>query len=81
MGFRLHWKDWNPDKGVLAGLRAGLIVTVWFYAFAINTFGWRNAGINNVLIFEFDPRNYLTFQKLFEVKHYNICSHGDNLYP
>ena len=51
----------------LIALRAGLLLTVWFIGFATNTYGWRTAGVNNVLIFEFDPRNYLNFVQLFEV--------------
>ena len=58
------WEDLTP---ILRGLRAGFILTIWFYGFAINTYGWRKAGVNNVLIFEFDPRNYLNFIQLFEV--------------
>ena len=54
----------------LRALRAGLVLSVWFFGFAINTFGWRTAGVNNVLIFEFDPRNYLNFVQLFEVLEY-----------
>ena len=51
----------------LRAMRAGLVLCIWFYGFAVNTFGWRRAGVNNVLIFEFDPRNYLTFMELFAV--------------
>ena len=51
----------------LRAMRAGLVVCVWFFGFAINTYGWRRAGVNNVLIFEFDPRNYLNFVELFAV--------------
>lgn len=53
---------------VLRGLRVGFILTLWFYSFAINTFGWRKAGVNNILIFEFDPRNNLNFVELFAVR-------------
>lgn len=56
--------DFEPS---LRAMRAGLMVTIWFFGFAINTFGWRRAGVNNVLIFEFDPRNYLNFVDLFAV--------------
>lgn len=53
----------------LRGMRAGLLLCIWFYGFAVNTFGWRRAGVNNVLIFEFDPRNYLNFVELFAVSN------------
>lgn len=59
--------SWDNLTPILRGLRVGFIVTIWFYAFAINTYGWRRGGVNNVLIFEFDPRNFLNFVQLFEV--------------
>ena len=43
-----------------------LIVLVTFLL-AINTWGWRKAGVNHVLIFELDPRNHLSYQQLLEV--------------
>ena len=49
------------------GLRVGFILALWFYGFGINTYGWRRAGVNSVLIFEFDPRHYLNFVQIFEV--------------
>lgn len=54
----------------LRAMRAGLVVCVWFFGFALNTYGWRRAGVNNVLIFEFDPRNYLSYVELFAVYIY-----------
>ena len=67
VGLHWIWKPWAVDKGVIVGLRAGFVLTLWFYAFAVNTFVWRNRGINNILIFEFNPRDNLSFQRLFEV--------------
>ena len=65
----LHSQDsWDIVNPVLRGLRVGFILTLWFYAFAINTFGWRKAGVNNILIFELDPRNNLNFVELFAVR-------------
>ena len=58
---------WVPETGVLLGLRSGFILSVWFFSFAVNTYFWRYSGINNVLIFEFDPRNHLNYQQLFAV--------------
>lgn len=65
--FRILDRPWSPHIGVLLGLRSYFNFTLWFFAFSINTFGWRRAGVNNVLIFEFNPRNHLSFQQLFEV--------------
>ena len=59
---------WSPDTGVLLGLRSGFVLSVWFFSFATNTYFWRYFGVNNVLIFEFDPRNHLNFQQLFAVR-------------
>uniref|UniRef100_A0A1X7TB84 EXS domain-containing protein n=1 Tax=Amphimedon queenslandica TaxID=400682 RepID=A0A1X7TB84_AMPQE len=58
---------WSPDTGVLLGLWSGLVLSVWFFSFAANTYFWRYFDVNNVLIFEFDPRNHLNFQQLFAV--------------
>ena len=58
----------------LRAMRAGLVLCIWFYGFAVNTFGWRRAGVNNVLIFEFDPRNYLNFVELFAVCYQMLSS-------
>ncbi|UJR24662.1 hypothetical protein I4U23_006035 [Adineta vaga] len=33
----------------------------------LNVYGWSHAGVNHVLIFEFDPRSHLTYQKLLEI--------------
>ncbi len=60
--------SWQHVTATVRGLRVGLILSLWFTAFAVNTFGWRKGGVNNVLIFEFNPRNYLNFVQLFEVR-------------
>lgn len=49
------------------GLRVGFILWLWFASFATNTYFWRRFGVNNILIFEFDPRNNLNFVQLFAV--------------
>lgn len=62
-------ETYNPHfEPTMRGMRAGLLLCLWFFGFAINTYGWRTAGVNNVLIFEFDPRDYLNFVELFAVK-------------
>ncbi|XP_031565789.1 xenotropic and polytropic retrovirus receptor 1 homolog [Actinia tenebrosa] len=43
-----------------------LIVLVTFLL-ALNTWGWRKAGVNHVLIFELDPRHHLSYHQLLEV--------------
>ena len=72
--------SWSHVTPTVRGLRVGLILSVWFYGFAINTFGWRRSGVNNVLIFEFDPRNYLNFVQLFEVSRTSRSFYNDSMY-
>ncbi len=66
--------SWAHVTPTIRGLRVGLLLTVWFYGFAINTFEWRRSGVNNVLIFEFNPRDYLNFVQLFEVSQFSALS-------
>ena len=66
VGFRPA-DSWEHLTPILRGLRVGLILTLWFYGFSINTYRWQREGVNSVLIFEFNPRNYLNFVQLFEV--------------
>lgn len=65
------WGDFTPS---FRGLRASFVLTLWFYGYAINTYGWRRAGVNNVLIFEFNPRHYLNFVQIFEVRELRFLS-------
>jgi len=39
------------------------------FLLAVNTWGWRKAGVNHVLIFELDPRDNLSYQQLLEVEY------------
>ncbi len=59
--------SWDHVTPSVRGLRVGLLLTIWLYGFAINTFEWGRSGVNSVLIFEFNPRDYLNFVQLFEV--------------
>uniref|UniRef100_A0A8C6LP35 Xenotropic and polytropic retrovirus receptor 1b n=1 Tax=Nothobranchius furzeri TaxID=105023 RepID=A0A8C6LP35_NOTFU len=51
--------------GLYCGVFLVLLVTVVISG--INTYGWRQAGVNHVLIFELNPRNNLSHQHLFEI--------------
>ena len=66
-----QWPDWSLCFGEVApvfnAFRGGFFITLWFVGFALNTYGWRRSGVNQVLIFDFDPRNYLNFIQMFEV--------------
>ncbi|XP_056133708.1 xenotropic and polytropic retrovirus receptor 1a isoform X2 [Lampris incognitus] len=47
--------------------RGGFLLIQFLFLLGINTYGWRNAGVNHVLIFELNPRNNLSHQHLFEI--------------
>lgn len=47
--------------------RGGFLLIEFLFLLGINTYGWRQAGVNHVLIFELNPRNNLSHQHLFEV--------------
>ena len=60
-------ESWGDTTAIVSGMRGILILVCWFYGFAINTYIWRRKGVNNVLIFEFDPRHNLNYIQLLEV--------------
>uniref|UniRef100_A0A3Q3XIM8 Xenotropic and polytropic retrovirus receptor 1a n=1 Tax=Mola mola TaxID=94237 RepID=A0A3Q3XIM8_MOLML len=47
--------------------RGGFLLIQFIFLLGINTYGWRQAGVNHVLIFEINPRNNLSHQHLFEI--------------
>ncbi|KAM9325605.1 solute carrier family 53 member 1 [Gastrophryne carolinensis] len=47
--------------------RGGFLLVEFLFLLGINTYGWRQAGVNHVLIFELNPRNNLSHQHLFEI--------------
>ncbi|XP_037554246.1 xenotropic and polytropic retrovirus receptor 1a [Nematolebias whitei] len=47
--------------------RGGFLLIQFLFLLGINTYGWRQYGVNHVLIFEIDPRNNLSHQHLFEI--------------
>ncbi|KAG8436800.1 hypothetical protein GDO86_007763 [Hymenochirus boettgeri] len=47
--------------------RGGFLLVEFLFLLGINTYGWRQAGVNHVLIFELNPRNNLSHQNLFEI--------------
>uniref|UniRef100_UPI000E55B54A xenotropic and polytropic retrovirus receptor 1 n=1 Tax=Urocitellus parryii TaxID=9999 RepID=UPI000E55B54A len=42
--------------------RGGFLLIEFLFLLGINTYGWRQAGVNHVLIFELNPRNNLSHQ-------------------
>lgn len=60
----------RPDepKWVAVRLFRGLLllfVAIWLCG--LNMYGWAEAGVNHVLIFEVDPRNHLTYQSVMQI--------------
>uniref|UniRef100_A0A3B3UWF0 Xenotropic and polytropic retrovirus receptor 1-like n=1 Tax=Poecilia latipinna TaxID=48699 RepID=A0A3B3UWF0_9TELE len=47
--------------------RGGFLLIQFLFLLGINTYGWRQNGVNHVLIFEIDPRDNLSHQHLFEI--------------
>ncbi|XP_018609219.1 xenotropic and polytropic retrovirus receptor 1 homolog [Scleropages formosus] len=47
--------------------RGGFLLIEFLFLLGINTYGWRQAGVNHVLIFELNPRDNLSHQHLFEI--------------
>uniref|UniRef100_A0A3Q3RQ85 Xenotropic and polytropic retrovirus receptor 1a n=1 Tax=Mastacembelus armatus TaxID=205130 RepID=A0A3Q3RQ85_9TELE len=47
--------------------KGGFLLIQFLFLLGINTYGWRQAGVNHVLIFEINPRNNLSHQHLFEI--------------
>ncbi|XP_070531621.1 xenotropic and polytropic retrovirus receptor 1 homolog isoform X2 [Ptychodera flava] len=62
--FTVHESDWRPAVRMYRGM---FLVIFAVFLLGINTYGWRKAGVNHVLIFELDPRNHLNYEQLLEV--------------
>ena len=58
------WGDWVP---ALRMFRVSLFISLMVFFVGVNTYGWRANGVNHVLVFEIDPRNYLSSFQLMEV--------------
>ena len=58
----------------LRAIRAGLLLSLWVFGHAINTLGWRKAGLHNVVIFESVPPLFLNFEKMFLVWHPQLAT-------
>ena len=60
--------------------RGGFLLIEFLFLLGINTYGWRQAGVNHVLIFELNPRSNLSHQHLFEVIKGRHKSHKQGLH-
>ena len=54
-------------KTALKLYRGSLFIIVHVLLVGINIYVWRSTGINHVLIFEIDPRNYLFYEEILEI--------------
>ena len=61
----------------LMAFRSTFLLFFFTVLISWNTYGWRNAGVNHILIFEIDPRNHLNYLQLLTVRSY---SYADELY-
>lgn len=58
----------NEPKWVAVRLfRGPFLLFAMTFLCGVNMYGWANAGVNHVLIFEVDPRNHLTYQDLMQI--------------
>ncbi|PFX33295.1 xenotropic and polytropic retrovirus receptor 1-like [Stylophora pistillata] len=62
--FTDHSGEFDIAIRIYRGVFLFVLVT---FLLAVNTWGWRQAGVNHVLIFELDPRDHLSYQQLLEV--------------
>ena len=51
----------------LVAFRCTFLLFFFTVLLSWNTYGWRNAGVNHILIFEIDPRNHLNYLQLLTV--------------
>ncbi|CAB4030856.1 Xenotropic and polytropic retrovirus receptor 1-like, partial [Paramuricea clavata] len=58
-----YGNEWLP---ILRMYRGVFLLVMILFLVAINTCGWRAAGVNHVLIFELNPRTHLTYQQVLE---------------
>lgn len=65
--FTQHDGEFQIAIRIYRGVFLFVLVT---FLLAVNTWGWRKAGVNHVLIFELDPRDHLSYQQLLEVTAY-----------
>ena len=63
--FTDHSGEFDIAIRIYRGIFLFVLVT---FLLAVNTWGWRKAGVNHVLIFELDPRDHLSYQHLLEVR-------------
>lgn len=63
--FTDHSGEFDIAIRIYRGIFLFVLVT---FLLAVNTWGWRKAGVNHVLIFELDPRDHLSYQQLLEVE-------------
>ncbi|XP_022106276.1 xenotropic and polytropic retrovirus receptor 1 homolog [Acanthaster planci] len=47
--------------------RGMFLIILHIFLLGLNTYGWRKAGVNHVLIFELDPRNNLSHEDFIEM--------------
>lgn len=62
--FYYNRNDW---KLAFKLYRGPFLLVEFLFIWSVNLYAWRVFGVNHVLIFELDPRNYITAQHLLEL--------------
>lgn len=52
--------------------RGPFLMVEFLFIWSINLYAWRSFGVNHILIFELDPRNYITAQHMLELGKFHI---------
>lgn len=57
----------NDWKMAFKLYRGPFLIVEFLFIWSINLYAWRSFGVNHILIFELDPRNYITAQHMLEL--------------
>lgn len=68
--------DNNPKWVAVRLFRGPFLVFLMIFMCGLNMYGWAQAGVNHVLIFEVDPRNHLTYQTVMQIAAFMMMLWG-----
>ncbi|VDN07786.1 unnamed protein product [Thelazia callipaeda] len=66
-GFAPSSRPREPKWVAVRLFRGPLLLFAAVWLCGLNMWGWSEAGVNHVLIFEVDPRNHLTYQSVMQI--------------
>ncbi|XP_050331542.1 xenotropic and polytropic retrovirus receptor 1 homolog [Bactrocera neohumeralis] len=69
LGISLYMTDLDATnlEACIRLFRAPYSIAIYLALISVNIYGWRKVGVNHVLIFELDPRQYLTAAHVMEM--------------